>query len=216
EGEDVNDTLAAVLRSQPDLSALPADVPESVRLVVAGCLEKDRNRRFSDIAVVQFLLGARALAAGSVGPIVSPAPYRRRYLAALLVGAVVGAALVGVALTLTRPAATGPPITRFTFRLPDGQHFTNPGRPVVALSPDGTRVAYVANRSLYLKTMWDRDPVQLVPPGLRGVTSPVFNPDGRWIAYWSDGALYKVAVTGGTPVKLCDVDNPAGMSWSEH
>src|SRR5262249_17105306 len=60
EGEDVNDTLAAVLRSQPDLSALPADVPESVRLVVAGCLEKDRNRRFSDIAVVQFLLGARA------------------------------------------------------------------------------------------------------------------------------------------------------------
>jgi len=47
EGEDVSDTLAAVLRSQPDMSALPAEVPEAVRRAVSGCLEKDRNKRFS-------------------------------------------------------------------------------------------------------------------------------------------------------------------------
>jgi serine/threonine-protein kinase len=216
EGEDVSDTLAAVLRSQPDMSALPGDVPEAVRLAVSGCLEKDRNKRFADIAVVQFLLAAPTFAAGSVRPIAPAAPSRWGLVAALMGAAAVFAALVGVAFTLTRPAASGLPVTRFTFRLPDGQHLTNPGRSLVALSPDGSRVAYVANRSLYLKTMWDRDPVQLVAPGLGGVTSPVFDPEGRWIAYWFDRALYKVAVTGGTPVKLCGADNPVGMSWSEH
>jgi serine/threonine-protein kinase len=215
EGEDVSDTLAAVLRSQPDMSALPADVPEAVRLAVSGCLEKDRNKRFSDIAVVQFLLAAPAFAAGSVRPIASVARSRWRLVAGLMGAAAVFGAIVGVALTLTRPAASGFPV-RFTFRLPEGQRFTNAGRPVVALSPDGSRVAYVADRSLYLKAMRDRDPVRLVPPGLRGLTNPVFDPEGRWIAYWFEGALYKVAVTGGTPVKLCGADNPAGMSWSKH
>jgi serine/threonine-protein kinase len=216
EGEDVSDTLAAVLRSQPDMSALPAEVPEAVRRAVSGCLEKDRNKRFSDIAVVQFLLAAPAFAAGSVGPIAAPARSRWQLVAALMGAAAVIGALIGVAFTLTRPVASGLPV-RFTFRLPDGQRFTNPGRSVVALSPDGSRVAYVANRSLYLKTMSDRDPVQLVAPGLMGITNPVFDPESRWIAYWTDGTLYKVAVTGGTPVKLCESpDNPDGMSWSDH
>jgi hypothetical protein len=72
----------------------------------------------------------------------------------------------------------------------------------------------VANQSLYVKAMGDHDPVQLVASGLRGVTSPVFSPNSRWIAYWSDRTLFKVAVTGGMPVRLCEADNPIGMSWS--
>jgi serine/threonine-protein kinase len=218
EGEDVNDTLAAVLRSQPDLSALPADLPAPVRLAVSGCLEKDRNKRFSDMAIVQFLLTTQALAAGSARPIESTVRSRWRRVAALLGAAAVGAAVVGVALTYMRAPAPALPVTRFTFRLPEGQHFTNPGRLVVAFSPDGSRVAYVANQGLYVKTMWNHDPVQLVgpglTPGLNVVTSPVFSPDSRWIAYWSDRAVFKVAVTGGMPVKLCEADNPIGMSWT--
>jgi hypothetical protein len=84
----------------------------------------------------------------------------------------------------------------------------------VAISPDGSRIAYVANRSLFVKAMWDSDPVAIATSQLRGLTSPVFSPDDRWIAYWSAGAVYKIAVTGGTPVKLCETDNPIGMSWT--
>src|SRR5262249_35591115 len=96
---------------------------------------------------------------------------------------------------------------------PEGQRFTNPGRSVVALSPNGSRLAYVANQSLYVKAMWDSDSGPIVT-GARALTSPVFSPDDQWIAYWSDGAVYKVAGTGGTPMKLCDADNPIGMSWT--
>jgi serine/threonine-protein kinase len=214
QGEDVNDTLASVLRSQPDLSALPADVPESVRLVVTGCLEKDRTKRFADIAIVQFLLTTPMVAAAEKG---STVRVGWRLAAALTGAALLGAAVVGGVWRSTRPPAPAAPVTRFTFRLPDGQHFTNAGRSVVAISPDGYRVAYIANQSLYVKAMWESDATLIVGTGkstLVGVTSPVFSPDGRWIAYWSGGAVYKVAVAGGTPVKLCDTTNPVGMSWT--
>jgi len=214
EGEGVNDTLAAVLRSNPDLSLLPAGVSDSARLVIAGCLEKDRTRRFSDIAIVQFLLTTPALLTGTGLQKARTAHARWKRAASLVAAAVAGATIAGMAFKYMRVPASESPVTRFTFQLPDGQHFTNPGRSVLAFSPDGTRIAYVADRGLYLKTMWDRTPVQMVQPGLRGVTSPVFSPESRWIAYWSDGALYKIAVTGGTPVRLCDADNPIGMSWA--
>src|SRR5207244_1181607 len=56
DGEDVADTLAAVLRAEPDWTALPADLPTPVRTLVKRCLEKDRKRRIPDISVAQFLL----------------------------------------------------------------------------------------------------------------------------------------------------------------
>ena len=50
DGETVSDTLAAVLRSEPDWTALPTDTPTNVRKVLKRCLERDRNRRLHDIA----------------------------------------------------------------------------------------------------------------------------------------------------------------------
>jgi serine/threonine-protein kinase len=215
EGQDVNDTLAAVLRSQPDLSALPPDLPESVPQVVSGCLEKDRSKRFGDIAIVQFLLTTPMVAAGPGSRTESKVRSRWQRAAVLLGAVALGAAVVRVADHYTRSPALALPVTRFTLRLPEGQRFTNPGRSVVALSPDGTRVAYVANQRLYVKTMWDSEPVPLIAPPLRGgVTTPVFSPESQSIAYWADGTVYKIAVTGGTPVRLFDVDIPYGMSWT--
>jgi len=56
-GEDVSDTLASVLRGEPDWSALP---PETAHLtsVLQRCLEKDVKRRLRDIADVKLLLEA--------------------------------------------------------------------------------------------------------------------------------------------------------------
>ena len=54
EGEDVSDTSAAVLRGDPNWSALPPDTPEQIRVLLTRCLEKDRHARVSEIAVAQF------------------------------------------------------------------------------------------------------------------------------------------------------------------
>ena len=55
-GDDVSDTLAAVLKSQPDWNALPSDVPPGVRALVEGCLRKDRRERIGDLSTARFLL----------------------------------------------------------------------------------------------------------------------------------------------------------------
>jgi eukaryotic-like serine/threonine-protein kinase len=63
EGEDVSDTLAAVLRGEPDWNALPLAVPPHIRAVVRSCLEKDRKARIPDISAARFLMDkATALA----------------------------------------------------------------------------------------------------------------------------------------------------------
>ena len=47
EGEDVAETLANVLKTEPDWAALPADVPGQIRALLKRCLVKDRRARVS-------------------------------------------------------------------------------------------------------------------------------------------------------------------------
>src|SRR6266849_5700862 len=58
EGEDVGDTLAAVLRGEPTWAALPAEVPPLIRTLVQRCLEKDRRERIGDVSTALFLIKA--------------------------------------------------------------------------------------------------------------------------------------------------------------
>lgn len=50
EGEDVSETMASILRAEPDWKLLPADVPDQIRFLIRRCLEKDRARRLADSA----------------------------------------------------------------------------------------------------------------------------------------------------------------------
>ena len=67
-GADVADTLAAVLRADPDWNALPADVGFPVRTLLRGCLEKDPRRRIADISAALFVLRHQANGAAADGP----------------------------------------------------------------------------------------------------------------------------------------------------
>ena len=129
---------------------------------------------------------------------------------------VLTALIAGSAVAWVRRAGpqVRPAVTRFALELPEGQSFTRAGRHLIALSPDGTRLVYVAGGQLYLRAM---DELTAVPvSGTEGgdVAEPVFSPDGQWIAFWSQGELFKVPVTGGTPLPLGQVQNPLGASWA--
>src|SRR5262245_59143201 len=99
EGDDVSDTLAAVLRGQPDWMALPADVPEHIRLLLHRCLEKDRSKRVSDVGIAQFLMTETSLATSQTSPPApAPPPLVRPWwvrLVPILASALAGAAVVG-------------------------------------------------------------------------------------------------------------------------
>jgi serine/threonine-protein kinase len=197
EGDDVSDTLAAVLRGHPEWSALPVNLSAAVRLMLQRSLEKDRIKRIADVSTVRFVLTEPSLTEASVASASSSArrtPWWMR-AAVIVMSALIGAAVFGFSVNQFGSTASQPIVTRFTYRLPDGQRFTNTGCRVVALSPDGTRMVYIANTRLYVKTMWDAQPTPLLASGMSGLTSAVFSPDGQWIAYWlAPRSLNKIAI----------------------
>jgi len=92
-----------------------------------------------------------------------------------------------------------------------------PSVPSMALSPDGTLLAFRENQPdglLWLKRRDQLDPVALA--GTERAIAPVFSPDGQWIAYIADGQLKKVRATGGASVTLADSvggTGYGGLTW---
>ena len=214
EGEDVSDTLAAVLRGEPDWSALPAHVSPAIVALIRGCLEKDRGRRIGDLSTARFIIDHE----GYVPAAAARPGSRTRRVAAV---ATVAAATVVVAYGIwafTRVPAPSPTVARFTIPLPTGDRFSNQGVRLVAISADGGRLVYTANERLYRRAM---DQLEATPVrGTEGHATtaaprgPFFSPDGQWIGFWQDGQIKKVLIAGGAPAVLCTAENPWGASWT--
>ena len=145
-------------------------------------------------------------------------PHRSRVIPAVL-AALIAAALGAGAAWLLKPTSGGKDVVRFTVALGDGQRLSNVGRRSVAISPDGTRMVYVANQRLYMRSLSEPDAKPI--PGTEnsgGVTCPVFSPDGQSIAFWvsidtASGEIRRIAVSGGAPVTVAPATNPFDVSW---
>ncbi len=231
EGDDVSDTLASVLKSEPDWSVLPADVPPAIRTLMQRCLVKDRRHRVADIAVAQFVLAeASALVpAGTSGskeqdPLhvqreVEAAVARARrelmWRRVIPVAALVMATMFGLGGWILRPTTRPPSVFRFSLSLPEGQTFTATGRRAIAISPDGRQLVYAAIRGLYVRSLSEFQP--RVIPGSEAhqtLNSPVFSPDGAAVAFFSDGFLKQLAVGGGAATTICPASAlPYGLAW---
>ena len=215
EGEDVSDTLAAVLRAEIDWSRLPSETPASMRRLLERCLNRDLRRRLADIReariVVEDYLEDPSVALVHPAADAVQAPPRRilPWVAALIL-----AVITGVAGWNLRPTEPQPVAARFYHELPEGQAFTRTGQPLVAVSPDGGKVVYVANQQLYLRNLAEMEarPIQGTD---EDPNQPFFSPGGEWVGYYSmaDSQLKKISTMGGAPVTLCDAANPWGGSW---
>ena len=183
-GEDVTDTLAAIVRGEPDWAALHRDVPEPLRMLLRRCLEKDLQRRTSHISVARFLLAQETLAASAAA---SPPPSRRHRTWPLVAGALaLGALLATGATWLLRGAGqqepASDPAVRFTFPVRTGGELWSgvSDRPF-AVSPDGRRIAY-RGRTGDASQLFVRDVDALEPRALadtREPRQPFFSPDGE-------------------------------------
>jgi eukaryotic-like serine/threonine-protein kinase len=229
EGEDTTDTLAFVITKEPDWGLLPPKTPLSIHKVLTRCLQKDRSRRLRDIGDVRLELDEATGEAGSQTsgarvPNQSPKTFRRRVFTGISIATVsMALAAVGTAVWMRPAPQKFPALQRLTIVLPD--HVSYPeavGTSGIAISPDGTHIAYPAvengNRLLYLRRL---DQLEGRPmPGTDNATSPFFSPDGEWIAFFTyeggaqpSNKLKKVAVRGGPPQTICDAPIPPGGSW---
>jgi serine/threonine-protein kinase len=106
-----------------------------------------------------------------------------------------------------------PAATTFAIDLPVDQTLTRVGRRVLALSPDGMQLVFVANQQLYIRSFRELSVKPLDGTSKTDPSQPVFSPDGQWIAFWSNGQVKKIPVNGGTAVSLAEIGNPMGISW---
>jgi serine/threonine-protein kinase len=215
-GDTVSDAIATVLTKEPDWTALPAGTPPHIASLLRRCLQKDVQKRVPHIGVARLEIDEAPASSGLSGSGAVPmrSPWHR--VVPFAAGVLVTAAFAGVAWWRLWPQATPGLVSRFVISLPAGQNFTNTGRQVLALSPDGSQIVYSANSRLYLRMIGDLDarPIASID-GSYAVINPVFSPDGRSIVFWSGGdqTLKRVGVAGGAPVIVANVTNPVGMSW---
>jgi Tol biopolymer transport system component/tRNA A-37 threonylcarbamoyl transferase component Bud32 len=223
EGDDVTDTMAAILRGDPDWTALPANLPAPIARLLRRCLVKEPARRLPDIGAARFELddalsppaGERAPAATPVAA--PPRPVRRWPERVAL--AIVALALVGLAgwHFAERPAPR--PTYRFQLTPPADTLFAGGFSGASAVvSPDGRFVVHRAFRTGGAVMLWLRDLQTMETRELAGTeaaNSPFWSPDSRSIAFFADRKLKRVDVTGGTPQTLADLGpGIGGGSWS--
>ena len=218
QGEEVSDTLAAVLRGEPDWSALPSTVPAGVVRLLRRCLEKDTKRRLHDMGDAQILieelsdLDARPRQAGET------ASWKKRAaaIAAAIVLLAAGAAIASIVARLTTSPVAGR-IERFALAMPrDAEFVRNPPGPNVALSSDGSQIVYHVQTAgpwqLALRRL-DRLDQQLLP-GTENALFPTFSPDGTQLAFVTRRRLIRIPVNGGPSTLVSELSaDPVGLTW---
>jgi len=221
QGEDTADVLAAVMKTEPDWSTLPAHVPLAIHTLLRRCLRKERQHRLADAGSVRIeledILAATPADAVTFQKKKSP---RVSALALSIAGLVVTGATGGLVMWSSNAPAQPPSVTRFTISLPPGEQLAALEQPAVALSPDGSQLAYVAIRDgirrVYLRRM---DAVDAAPlPGTEGAANIFFSPDGQWLGFHLGGlggAYRKVPVNGGAAVTISVAGVPRGATWSD-
>jgi serine/threonine protein kinase len=215
-GDDVTDTLAAVIRSEPAWKSLPADLHWRLREVLERCLEKKARDRYSGISDARVdIQKALADPSGIFTQLISNVEPRRNLRSTLvLIGAAVilTAIIVGAVIWNLRPTAPSQ-VIRFAYELPEGQQLNRDG---MAVSPDGSRFVYTTTEGLYLQSLSSLEGM-LIPGTDENSTQPVFSPDGQWIAYRCsrEWRVKKVSINGGVPVSLTDAGlEVAGLIWN--
>jgi serine/threonine protein kinase/Tol biopolymer transport system component len=217
-GDSVSDTIAAVLHDEPRWQALPSDLSPSIHTLLRRCLERDRKRRIADASTILFLIDEAPMPAG-LAHIVGRERSIAKSMVWLTVAAACAAAIASAGWWMARPNITPGQVTRFTITLPADQQFADDTRSMMAISRDGSRLAYFASGRLHVQTMSTGESRPIAGSEIAaGVANNLsVSPDGRWIAYWdsSDRHLKKISVSGGSPVMLASPFNPLGVRWDD-
>src|SRR5215469_1339859 len=222
-GEDVPETLAAVLQQEVDWSAVPGSTPAPVRNLIARCLERDPRLRLRDIGEARILIESpsRSLLTPGSAPLQFP---RHRFVPIAVATTTAAVATVGIVAIALWPRPSSPPsaVTRFALTPPaDRQLLVDPQSRDLSITRDGTRIIYkggarIDRTQLFVQRLDQLEPEPLTPTGLP--KGPFVSPDGQWVGFFEPGApgaaFKKVPLTGGPPVFVSRLDGPSrGATW---
>ncbi|MHC4072773.1 MAG: protein kinase domain-containing protein, partial [Planctomycetota bacterium] len=237
EGETVTDTVVRILERDPDWQALPDNTPTNIRVMLRRCLEKNAKQRLQHIGDAVIEIRETLNPPSSIPPQTAtsqtaPSGAGRAWhtmwrlsIVCAAGGIVIG--LIAASIFLSKPASpslsteTAVPTRRTVIRLPNnrvlGFQSSTFGtrRSAFALSPDGSRLVYVAridDTTQLFERQMDRFEDRTIP-GTEGAYSPFFSPDGQSVGFSAGSDLKVVSLLGGEPVTLCSPSDQKGGSW---
>jgi serine/threonine protein kinase len=213
------ETLAQVLGTQPDYSVLPADTPPSIQRLIRRCLEKDAKRRAQHIGDVRIEiedalagLTSEAVPSRDTAEAVAPKARARLPVAAGVLAMLLLAGFVGWFFARRPSPETPSRPVRLSIPFMEGRSFSVVGARRLAISPDGSLVAYSSLNRLWVRRLDQKDPIAIGPTG----TNPFFSPDGKWVGLFRDPGLIKVPVDGGAPSMIAQTsERSGGATWQK-
>jgi eukaryotic-like serine/threonine-protein kinase len=228
EGESQASLIAAIMGKEPPPMAPVAPLsPPALERVVRTCLAKDPDDRWQSardlareikwIGTGSQADGGTARAAGETG---SRAQATDRWRGAAIwkgTAALLAVTTVALGALVARRPPVDSRVVRLSLARPFGAPYDSFGE--AAIAPDGRRVVFVASTAdghsiLHVRSLdaLTSQPLQ----GTEGGAAPFWSPDSRYVAFYADGKLKKIDVSGGPPQTLCDARGfPNPGDWSK-
>ena len=224
EGEDVADTLGNVMKVDPDWQRVPASVPARVVQVLRACLQKNPKQRMGDVQSVRLALEGAFETAALPTTGATAAPARGGRLVWMAFAGVALLVAAGLAVPAVRHLLETPPqadtLARFSVAAPTGaRRAVGAGAFGLSVAPDGQTLAFGATAADGVPRIFVRrlDATDAQPvAGTDRAGAPFWAPDGRSLGFAKEGGLYRVALDGSAPRRLCDVSGSGfrGGAWS--
>jgi eukaryotic-like serine/threonine-protein kinase len=215
EGKTQLSVMSAILEKDPEpLANVKPTSPAALDYTVRSCLEKNPDERIQTAHDVKLQLAWIRISTSQTGALAlrSSKPRPTLWLAAIAVLALAVIALT-VALMWSAPARR---VLRVNLLPPEGTRFETlyrNGAP--ALSPDGTHLAFIAQKD-GRNSLWLRSFDRLEATPVRGTDDayfPFWSPDGTAVAFFMQGKLWRTDLNGGSPAPICDAPEARGGSW---
>jgi serine/threonine protein kinase len=222
DGETVSDTLAGVLKSEPDWTALPEGTPPGIRKLLRRCLVKDPRQRLQAIGDARIAIEEALARPDATDDLPAPAPLARgprtRERLAWLLTAVMAGLCVVLALG-RKPAAPEPAVVRTSINPPAKARFDfgleKSG--ALSISPDGRHVTFSLQTGSGERSLWIRSLDSLESRPLAGTKNgnwPFWSPDSQQIAFFADGKLKRIDLTGSPAVTICEARDGRSGDWN--
>jgi len=231
EGKSQASVIARILDSDPPpISSLQPMTPPALGRLVKRCVAKNPDQRWQsagDLTHELKWIDEEGSQAAGPAPVV---PGRKSLLSSLhlawsAAAVAIFAGLAVATFTFLRSTPQDRQAVRFLVSPPDGWNLTREfgftgaatASTPLAVSPDGHRLAFVATSADGQTLLWVRPLDTVVAQSLGGTSGaslPFWSPDSRSLAFFADGKLKKIDLTGGPAITLCDAPRGYGGTWS--
>jgi serine/threonine protein kinase/Tol biopolymer transport system component len=214
-GESTVETLNSILKDEPkELTATNANIAPAMERLVWHCLEKSPERRFQSATDAAFALESLSgiSSSSTQNAIVSTLPPARNRERFIWIG-VIGLLLVAIGLTALafRKTPTDVNAIRFPIVIPEGSvPYADVETHALSISPDGRHLVFIAyaqgHRMLWVRALAELEVHSL--PGTEGAYSVFWSPDSHDVAFFADGKLKRIEVSGKSLQTVCDLPHP--------